>query len=211
MSSNSILLVRPLINTERNAPFFLPLGLVCCASPWRDAGFPVEILDYEYLVRRGEMEVPDNDRWIADLCDPIVDKSPVIVGLTALADTLPACLLMGRYIKQAAPHIIVVIGGPGVFGTMNEIGARFADCLDYLCVNEGEVAMVELARRVAANDRGCAERAMRLVFAAALVPAIFLLPRDLWFINWIMAAFLTLAGLVNFCPTVVSLRYIGFR
>ena len=56
-----------------------------------------------------------------------------------------------------------------------------------------------------------AERAMRLVFAAALVPAIFLLPRDLWFINWTMAAFLTLAGLVNFCPTVVSLRYLGFK
>lgn len=56
-----------------------------------------------------------------------------------------------------------------------------------------------------------AERAMRLVFAVALVPAIFLLPRDLWFINWIMAAFLTLAGLVNFCPTVVSLRYLGLK
>lgn len=56
-----------------------------------------------------------------------------------------------------------------------------------------------------------AERAMRLLFAVALVPAIFLLPRDLWFINWIMAAFLTLAGLVNFCPTVVSLRYLGFK
>lgn len=56
-----------------------------------------------------------------------------------------------------------------------------------------------------------AERAMRLVFGAVLVPAIFLLPRDLWFINWIIASFLTLAGLVNFCPTVVSLRYLGFK
>ncbi|WP_455375346.1 YgaP family membrane protein [Kaarinaea lacus] len=56
-----------------------------------------------------------------------------------------------------------------------------------------------------------AERAMRLVFGAVLIPAIFLLPRDLWFINWIIASFLTLAGLVNFCPTVVSLRYLGFK
>jgi len=56
-----------------------------------------------------------------------------------------------------------------------------------------------------------AERAMRLVFAAVLIPAIFLLPRDLWYINWIIASFLTLAGLVNFCPTVFTLRHLGFR
>ena len=56
-----------------------------------------------------------------------------------------------------------------------------------------------------------AERAMRLVFAAVLIPAIFLLPRGLWFINWMIASFLTLAGLVNFCPTVVTLLYLGFR
>lgn len=56
-----------------------------------------------------------------------------------------------------------------------------------------------------------AERAMRLVFAAVLIPSIFLLPRDLWFLNWMIASFLTLAGLVNFCPTVVTLRYLGFR
>ena len=56
-----------------------------------------------------------------------------------------------------------------------------------------------------------AERAMRLVFALVLIPAILFLPKDLWFINWIIASFLTLAGLVNFCPTVVALRLIGFR
>jgi len=56
-----------------------------------------------------------------------------------------------------------------------------------------------------------AERAMRLVFALVLIPAILYLPKDLWFINWIIASFLTLAGLVNFCPTVVALRLIGFR
>jgi len=56
-----------------------------------------------------------------------------------------------------------------------------------------------------------AERAMRLVFVLLLIPAIFFLPEDLWFINWIIASSLTLAGLVNFCPTVVTLRLIGFR
>ncbi|MCI0506928.1 MAG: DUF2892 domain-containing protein [Gammaproteobacteria bacterium] len=56
-----------------------------------------------------------------------------------------------------------------------------------------------------------AERAMRIVFGLILIPAIFFLPKDLWFINWIIASFLTLAGLVNFCPTVVTLRFLGFK
>jgi len=56
-----------------------------------------------------------------------------------------------------------------------------------------------------------AERAMRLVFGAVLIVAIFMLPKDLWFITWIIASFLTLAGLVNFCPIVLTLRLIGFR
>jgi len=56
-----------------------------------------------------------------------------------------------------------------------------------------------------------AERAMRIVFAALLIPAIFFLPKELWFINWLIASFLTLAGLVNFCPTVLTLKLLGFK
>ncbi|MGD8572797.1 MAG: DUF2892 domain-containing protein [Gammaproteobacteria bacterium] len=56
-----------------------------------------------------------------------------------------------------------------------------------------------------------AERAMRLLFAVVMVFSIFVIPRELWFINWIIGAFLTLAGLVNFCPVVVSFKALGFR
>jgi len=56
-----------------------------------------------------------------------------------------------------------------------------------------------------------AERAMRLVFGGVLIVSIFFLPKDLWFVTWIIASFLTLAGLVNFCPIVLTLRIIGFK
>lgn len=56
-----------------------------------------------------------------------------------------------------------------------------------------------------------AERAMRLVFGCVLIVSVFFLPKNLWFITWIIASFLTLAGLVNFCPIVLTLRTIGFR
>ncbi|MGD8566822.1 MAG: DUF2892 domain-containing protein [Gammaproteobacteria bacterium] len=56
-----------------------------------------------------------------------------------------------------------------------------------------------------------AERAMRLLFAVVMVFSIFVLPRDLWFLNWVIGAFLALAGLVNFCPVVVTFKALGFR
>lgn len=152
MTLGQILLVRPPINVERNAPFFLPLGLLCCAAPIRNAGFEVDILDYEYLLRRGDIEALNPVTWIADLCDPIVEKAPAVVGLTALADTMPTCLLMGRYLKGRLPRTTVVIGGPGVFGMIPALGARYSDGFDYLCINEGELALLALARRLAAGE-----------------------------------------------------------
>ena len=56
-----------------------------------------------------------------------------------------------------------------------------------------------------------AERAMRLVFAVLLILAFFVIPADYWFVSWLVAIALFLSGLVNFCPMVMTLRWIGFR
>ena len=56
-----------------------------------------------------------------------------------------------------------------------------------------------------------AERAMRFIFVMVMIPAFFLVPADYWFISWLVAVALFLSGMVNFCPTVVMLRWIGFR
>lgn len=56
-----------------------------------------------------------------------------------------------------------------------------------------------------------AERAMRLVFGVVLIITLVLFPNELWFFNWLIPAFLTLAGLVNYCPIVASLSWIGFK
>jgi hypothetical protein len=56
-----------------------------------------------------------------------------------------------------------------------------------------------------------AERGMRLAFAAVLVPTFFLLPADYWFVGWLAAIALYVAGLVNYCPMVMILRWLGFR
>jgi len=56
-----------------------------------------------------------------------------------------------------------------------------------------------------------AERGMRVVFAAVMIAAFFVIPTDYWFISWLVATMLFLSGLVNFCPMVALLRWIGFR
>ena len=55
------------------------------------------------------------------------------------------------------------------------------------------------------------ERGMRVVFAAVMILAFFVVSPDYWFISWLVAMMLFLSGLVNFCPMVTMLRWIGFR
>lgn len=148
-----VLLLRPVINHRKNAPFFLPLGLLCVAATVREAGFRVRIIDLEHEYRAGKLTLPAGpDKWLHLCCASIVAARPLIVGLTVLADTLPVCLTMGRYLKQRMPHTKLVFGGPGVFGTLPGLLERFADSVDYVCINEGECCLPELARRLAGGE-----------------------------------------------------------
>ena len=56
-----------------------------------------------------------------------------------------------------------------------------------------------------------AERGMRVVFGMVTIAAFFVIPADYWFVSWLVAIALFLSGLVNFCPMVAILRWIGFR
>jgi hypothetical protein len=56
-----------------------------------------------------------------------------------------------------------------------------------------------------------AERGMRLGFAGIMIATLFLIPEEYWFINWLVAIALFLSGLVNFCPMVATLRWLGLR
>ncbi len=146
-----VVLVRPPINRTPLAPFFLPLGLLCVTAPLRDAGHDVEIVDYEFLARAGRFRL-DDQTWLADVCEPLLERAPQLIGLTVLADTLPVGLLIGRYLHRADPGIVVAMGGPGVFGAFPGLLREFSDAVDYVCMNEGELALTELANAIAGGD-----------------------------------------------------------
>ena len=146
-----VVLVRPPINRTANAPFFLPLGLLCMTAPLRASGHDVEIVDYEFLTRAGRFRL-DDEIWLADVCGPLLERQPQLIGITVLADTLPVALLIGRYLRRADPGVVVAMGGPGVFGTFPGLLGEFGDAVDYVCMNEGELAMTDLADAIAAGD-----------------------------------------------------------
>lgn len=56
-----------------------------------------------------------------------------------------------------------------------------------------------------------AERGMRVAFAGVIALAFFVISADYWYISWMAAIALFLSGLVNYCPMVIFLRWIGFR
>ncbi|MFF5022746.1 B12-binding domain-containing radical SAM protein [Streptomyces collinus] len=137
-----------MINSDVNSPFFVPLGLLCIASPLTAHGHPTVVVDLEYEHRIGAFEPGDAD-WLEQTCARFLAADPEILGLTCLADTLPSCLLIGREVKRIRPDVTVVLGGPGTFGVFPDALPRFADCVDFVCRGEGELAITALADAVA--------------------------------------------------------------
>ncbi|MFF9019842.1 B12-binding domain-containing radical SAM protein [Streptomyces eurythermus] len=148
MRNVRVTLGRPLINSDVNSPFFVPLGLLCIASPLMAHGHPTVVVDLEYEHRIGAFEPGDAD-WLDQTCERLLAGDPDVLGLTCLADTLPSCLLIGRRVKLLRPDVTVVLGGPGTFGVFPDALPRFADCVDFVCRGEGELAITALADALA--------------------------------------------------------------
>jgi len=147
-----VILLRPLINQTRNAPIFLPLGLLHLAAPLVDAGVAVSIVDYEFEHRVGRARI-SHERFAADMCDPLIAAGPRVVAITVLADTLPVAVLLGRYLKALSPEVVVVFGGQGLFGTAEAVLERWPEAADYICKGEGEAVLLDLVQALRRGAR----------------------------------------------------------
>ena len=56
-----------------------------------------------------------------------------------------------------------------------------------------------------------AERIQRLLAAVFLYVTFFVYPEAAWFGPWFLAAIFLMAGITNMCPSVMFLRWVGFR
>lgn len=55
------------------------------------------------------------------------------------------------------------------------------------------------------------ERVQRIMAAVFLYVTYFVYPDAAWFGPWFLAAIFAMAGITHICPSVMFLRYVGFR
>ena len=56
-----------------------------------------------------------------------------------------------------------------------------------------------------------AERAQRVMAAIFLYVTYFMFPEPAWFGPWFLASIFLMAGVTSMCPSVMFLRWVGFR
>ena len=114
-----------------------PLGLGYLASMLREKGFKVRIIDD--LVEKLSL---------SDLFQRI--KDAIIIGITSTTPTFNAALRYACAIKRRFPHAFVILGG--VHATFMPFEAIRSECVDAVCVGEGEYTLAELAEKLEAEE-----------------------------------------------------------
>ena len=126
------------------------------AAYWRDSrGLAA------YLAAAGssfrEMQELRNDilpRWVSDTCAKVSWDDYLLVGFSSCFEQNCATLALSRTIKEQCPQVPLVFGGANFDGSM---GAEYQRCLpwlDYVVSGEGDSALPELARALAAGEPG---------------------------------------------------------
>jgi radical SAM superfamily enzyme YgiQ (UPF0313 family) len=115
----------------------VPLGILYLARALEDAGFTVDVRDYQCV----DADEPFDMRVFLDF---LRDPAPVI-GLSCMANLLPFTILAMRALAEAYPDRTLVLGGVGSKGVEEKILARFP-WINIICRGEGERTAVELMR-----------------------------------------------------------------
>ncbi|RLI82686.1 B12-binding domain-containing radical SAM protein [Archaeoglobales archaeon] len=113
-----------------------PLGLGYLASTLRERGFKVRIIDD--LVERLEF---------SELIDRI--KDALIVGITSTTPTFNSALKYACSIKKRLPDVFIILGG--VHATFMPHRVIKSECVDAVCVGEGEYTLAEVAERMSSE------------------------------------------------------------
>ena len=96
------------------------------------------------------MEFTINERPI-DIVERVLAQQPKLVGIGVYIWNVVESLAVVRMLKQVAPEVIVVLGGPEV--SHETVGQPIVELADYTITGEGELAFAELAARVLAPKR----------------------------------------------------------
>lgn len=87
-----------------------------------------------------------SERLLDLLTDDIRKFSPDVIGLSVLTDDYALGLMMLRHVRAALPGIRTIVGG--IQPTIDPDGVIAEECVDAICIGEGEDALLEVAETV---------------------------------------------------------------
>lgn len=110
-------------------------------------GFDVQIL------RLGDVEGYQKDypTFIQRFTDRILELNPKCVSFYTLWTHFHIMLRVAKELKAARPDIIIVMGGPQVSSTAEEVITAM-DFVDYVCIGEGENTVIPFFRALLRNN-----------------------------------------------------------
>ncbi|MDD5435919.1 MAG: radical SAM protein [Candidatus Omnitrophica bacterium] len=153
-----------------NAPMepLMPLGVACLATALREAGFDARLFDTTFYKKSGTGNSQDERALslqikaadyssvgiksletdpVKDFAAVVADFKPDLIGLSCVELTYTQGLRLLDAVKGCG--IPVVVGG--CFATFSPEEVISCDLVDYVCVGEGEDAIVELSRRISSG------------------------------------------------------------
>jgi len=115
-----------------------PMGIASIAAVLEREGYQLAVLDANALRLGSE-----------DITSAVSDAD--IVGLTAMTPTINAAMNIARWLKQANPNLVLIIGGPHATLLPEETLANAPE-IDIVVRGEGEETIVELLRALEGKD-----------------------------------------------------------
>lgn len=112
----------------------ISLGISYISSYIRQFGHTAEVMDYTW------------GGTIQDCTDKIEEEKPDVVGFSLTSSDLPFSLDVARTIKRVDKQLPIIFGGAHATVAPEKLIRR--DCVDMVCVGEGEYAVRELLDRM---------------------------------------------------------------
>jgi anaerobic magnesium-protoporphyrin IX monomethyl ester cyclase len=131
---SDITLVNTVFPSEVKVP---PQGILYLTSALEDAGFDVDIRDYQLCGL--------DDPWEPAALARFVERSAAVLGFSCMSYALPLVIEAARLIKQRHPSKVIVLGGIGPSGA-GEALLGYCPEIDIIVTGEGERTIVDLMR-----------------------------------------------------------------
>ncbi|MEX1025222.1 MAG: radical SAM protein [Planctomycetota bacterium] len=122
-----------------------PPGLLRLGGALERAGFDVALEDLPHRVAAGVL--PADDGLGQAAAELLMARGRFdAIGLSVMGATLPIAIAIAHHLRERAPGVRLLLGGPGTTGVDHALLERF-DAFDALVRGEGEVTLVELLER----------------------------------------------------------------